>query len=210
MNTTRFRRVLSLVFMLSISFVIFSQNKTWTKYTIGNSFSLEVPSTLELRNDNQAYSQMLSANNIVINTGNVVFQQKGLGDLSTIKSSHYCRIIIQRIPGNMGDYYGAYETVYLDSEFKDALNQMAINAAYPWTPQNLSHTNTVVNGYKAIKSTYYRQSASKDDITLVRAYILQNKNEMVKIMFSYKKSDSALYADDLNKVIRSFKWKSVK
>lgn len=209
MDKIRIRRVLCMVFMLSIGLGAFSQNKTWTKYTIGNSFSIDVPSTLELRSDNQAYSQMLNSANIHINSKGVVFQQKGLGDMSTLKSSHYCRIIIERIPGVMGDYYGAYETVDLNYDLRKALSQMALYASKPWTPQSVTHTNTVVNGYKAIKTTYYRQSASKDDITLVRIYILQNKDEMVKVMFSYKKSDANLYADDLNKVIRSFKWISI-
>ena len=94
--------------------------ESWTKYIIGNgAFSISVPNTVELRNDYDEYTKLLKGIGIACNSDAVIFQQKGLSAKSPDAYKQYCRIMIQHIVGNKGDFLHYNQTERIDNETKD-------------------------------------------------------------------------------------------
>ena len=61
-----------------------------------------------------------------------------------------------------------------------------------------------INGTKAIEGAY-RRNGEKGPVKC-KFYLLSNYDEMVKMIISYRESDSSLWESDLENVIKTFKW----
>ena len=182
----------------------------WSRYNGGTAYSIAVPPTVELRDARDAYSQTLRRLNLNYNGGGVVFQQKGLARQEQSAYNKYCRIMIQYVHGNYGEYLNSTETETLDSEWKAVLDQLVSNNV--GTAARLigsySYKWTTINGAKCVQIDY-RRTGSNFDVTIpvvCRMAIFQNNNEMVIMTLSYREKEAGLWKADFEKVFKSFRW----
>ena len=187
----------------------------WNTYVMGNAFRISVPGTVELRSDEDVYTKMLKdlvepAYGVSLDHDKqIVFQQAGLANRTEEAYSRYCRIMIQYIKGNYGDFMKASETEELDAEWRSILREMVMgsiaNANLIGEP---TYRWVTLNGAKAIQVDYKRQGQNHDSSKAVvcRYYILQNNNEMVKIILSYRESEAHIWKEDFAEVGSTFSW----
>ena len=186
----------------------------WNTYVMGDAFRISVPASVEMRGDDDMYTKVLKdvsdATGIQLyDDKQIVFQQAGLSRQTSESYNRYCRIMIQYTKGSYGDFMKANETEELDCEWRTLLRQMV--------DESLANANLIgeptykwvtVNGAKAIQVDYKRQGQDYDSSKSVvcRYYILQNNNEMAKIVLSYRESEAGLWKDDFEKVAGTFSW----
>lgn len=182
----------------------------WTRYDVGSAYSIVVPPTVELRDARDAYSQTLNRLNLHYNSGGIVFQQKGLACQEQAAYNKYCRIMIQYVRGNYGDFMKTTETETLDYEWKSALDELVEEGIGPVARLMGSYTYkwTSINGAKCIQIDYRRTGSDFDaSIPVVcRIAIFQNDNEMVNMVLSYREKEAATWEADFDKVFKSFRW----
>ena len=182
----------------------------WTKYSAGSSFQISVPSTVELRGEEDEYSKSLKSLNLTQNDDNIIFQQKGLSRREKTALDQYCRIMIQYLKGSYGDFMKATETETLDSEWKGILDELVEGCIGPAARLMGSYTYkwSTISGAKCIQIDYRRTGNNFDpSIPVVcRIAIFQNNNEMVKLVLSYREKESNIWKDDFVRVFNSFKW----
>lgn len=182
----------------------------WTTYTAGNSFQISVPHTVELRNDDDEYTQTLKRLSLTNNNDNIIFQQKGLSRREPSALDRYCRVMIQYIKGMPGDFMTASETETLDSEWKSAFDELVEGCIGPAASLMGTYTYkwATVNGAKCIQIDYRRTGNNFDtSIPVVcRIAIFQNDNEMVKLILSYREKESDMWKAEFEQLFKSFKW----
>ena len=200
--------------------LLFSQNASaqtasqlpqgWTKYDGGTAYSIAVPPTVELRDARDAYSQALKRLNLNYNSGGIVFQQKGLARQEQAAYNKYCRIMVQYVRGNYGDFMKATETETLDSEWKSVFDELVEGSIGPAARLMGSYTYkwTTINGAKCIQIDYRRTGSDFDASipVICRIAIFQNDNEMVKMILSSREKEAATWKADFDKVFKSFRW----
>ena len=189
------------------SYSTFNVPKSWTKYSIsGNSFSISVPSTVELRNEYDAYTKRIKNIGRVCDSDIVVFQQKGLASNSSEAYQHYCRIMIRHAVGKADDFLHSNETEPIDYDTKSFLRDLVVaelggfsllgEPSFKWIE---------IDDTKAIEIKY-RRSGNDSNTTCCTMYLLFNYNEMVKMLVSYREQEKELWLPDLDNVIKTFKW----
>ena len=182
----------------------------WITYKGGTAFQLSVPPTVELRNDNDAYSQGIKSLNLTYNDGNIIFQQEGLSRQEPGAYDKYCRIMIQYVGGSSGDFMKSTETEPLDYEWQGVFDDLVGGSIGP--AANLmggySYDWTTINGAKCIRIDYRRTGNNFDtSIPVVcRIAIFQNNDEMVKLILSYREKEAFIWKEDFERVFESFKW----
>ena len=182
----------------------------WITYKGGTAFQITIPPTVELRNENDAYSQSLKSLSLTHNDGNIVFQQEGLSRQEPEAYDRYCRIMIQYISGTSGDFLKSTETETLDYEWQAIFDDLVEGSIGP--AANLmggySYDWTTINGAKCIKIDYRRTGNNFDtSIPVVcRIAIFQNNDEMVKLILSYREKEAFIWKEDFDRVFESFKW----
>ena len=191
-----------------VSIPEFQVPESWTKYIIDNgAFSISVPNTVELRNDYDEYSKHLKGIGIAYNSDAVIFQQKGLSAKSPDAYKQYCRIMIQHIVGNKGDFLLYNQTEKIDNETKEFFRgivdaelggfKVLEEPTYKWID---------INGTKAVEIKY-RRSGTDNNTTACTLYLLFNDDEAVKMIVSYREKDKDLWLPDFDNIIKTFKWK---
>lgn len=182
----------------------------WTTYWIdNNSFSIAIPQTLELRSANDRYTKRLRNRGIVVNTDNVVFQQKGLANSTAgTEDKHYCRVIISHAKCRPGDVYKSDETEPISGDMQSELYDIVSGELAPDQEFVMSPLFKWIdiNGQKAIEIKYKR-TGNKGDTTNCTMYLLFNYDELVKMIVAYRERESDLWASDMNKIIKTFRWK---
>ncbi len=188
-----------------------NESKEWTRYYIDNqAFSISVPPTMELRHDNDVYTKVLKNVGLSVNSDKVVFQQKELSGFSQNALSHYARIMILHSTGDYDDFYKYNETFPIDYEVKEDLKSIVLNNSKPYKLiGNPTYQWVSVGPCKALE-VKYRRNGDKGNTTNCRFYLLYNCNEMVQLIVSYREQESDIWANDLSKVIETFKWKTLK
>ena len=185
----------------------FQVPESWTKYIINNgAFSIYVPNTVELRNDYDEYSKHLKGIGIAYNSDAVIFQQKGLSAKSPDAYKQYCRIMIQHIVGNKGDFLRYNQTERIDNETKEFFRgivdaelggfKILEEPTYKWID---------INGTKVVEIKY-RRSGTDNNTTACSLYLLFNDDEAVKMIVSFREKDKALWLPDFDNIIKTFKW----
>ncbi len=181
----------------------------WTNYEGGTAYAIAVPPTVELRDARDAYSQTLRRLNLNHN-GGIVFQQKGLARQEQAAYNKYCRIMIQYIRGNNGEYLNSTETEALDSDWKAVLDELVQNNIGPAARLmgSITYKWSTINGAKCIQIDYKRTGNNYDSSIPVvcRMAIFQNNNEMVLMTLSYREKEAGTWQADFDKVFRSFRW----
>lgn len=181
----------------------------WTSYDGGTAYSIHVPPTVELRDARDAYSQTLRRLNPNHN-GGIVFQQKGLSRQEQSAFNRYCRIMIQYVLGNNGDFLKSTETEELNTEWKATFDQLVQNniGNAAKLMGNYTYKWVTINGAKCIQIDY-RRTGSNFDATIpvvCRMAIFQNSNEMVVMTLSYREKEAGIWKADFDKVLKSFRW----
>lgn len=182
----------------------------WTRYEGGTAYSIATPPTVELRDARDAYSQTLRQLNLNYNGGGIVFQQKGLARQEKAAYNKYCRIMIQYVRGNYGEYLKSTETEVLDDEWKTVIDELVHNNVGPAARLigNYTYKWVTINGAKCIQIDY-RRTGSNYDATIpvvCRMAIFQNSNEMVLMTLSYREKEAGLWKTDFENVFKSFRW----
>lgn len=197
------------------------QNETWVTVTMPGLCSYQIPPTLEVQKG--LYKLFMdqfkkSALEIDPSVDRVVAQPKGTNDLVPAAMGRYSRIIVETIMGAKGDFSKLDETYSapspaelreLDVEFKKEV-QLELDLAtsrgskmtmVSWQPVKVVE----VNGVVAIQITYTR-SINDNTPALVHNYLIQNNDVMHSVIISYRESEKELWAEDLDKVISTFKF----
>ncbi len=188
----------------------FQKPKNWTEYEIDGSFKISIPPIVELRHEHDNYTKQLDSMHLNLNKDAVIFQQKNLSNGAN--DDHYCRIMFQHFVGEDGDFMKSNETEFLDHEWNKTLTDMVNGDLFGM--QTLLDTPTFkwinVNEKTKAIEVVYRRSGNNDNTTHVTIYLLQNYNEMVKMIVSYRETEKELWLPDLDNVIKTYKWKSNK
>ena len=184
----------------------FSAPFSWSEYEIKEAFSIAIPNTMELRHDYDKYTQWVSSNIGLLSNADAVFQQKGLSDMSEDGYKTYARVLIQYYAFSPGEVEHHYESPRLTSEDYRNLREIVDEDIKPYTYVDIPTWRWIeIGGTKAIEGTY-RRNGSKGPVKS-KIYLLPNYDEMAIIVVAFREKDSDLWESDLNKVIRTFKWK---
>lgn len=179
---------------------------TWMRHHFKNSFFISVPSTIELRKDNDVYTKNFNSIQSTNNTDVVVFQQKGLSSVSKKATNSYCRIMIQYGYSGKGDFLRSNQIEEIEYEsksfFRDLVNaelgpyKLLDEPSYRWID---------IEGINAVEIKY-RRSGSDNNTTACAMYLLFNYDEMVRMIISYREQEKELWLPDLDNIIKTFKW----
>lgn len=182
----------------------------WETYDEDGVFEILIPPTVELRKDEDAYSSLLRNLNLAQDEGIVIFQQKGLSRQEESARSQYCRIMIQLIQGNRGDFMTTTETEVFDYEWKSAFDEMVKENIGPSAKLigNYSYRWKNINGANCIQIDYRRTGSNFDSSipVVVRMALFQNDDKMVRMVLSYREKEQELWKEDFEIVLNSFKW----
>ena len=176
-----------------------------------NAFSISVPASVERRRYDSPYSRNLRQNGIAdVAPDVIVFNQKGLGNMTERAQNQYCRIMIQFVQGQAGDFLNNYETEVFDMEAQQVLQEIVL-AEVGFAASligNISYNWIRVNNANGILVEYKRTGVHNDTSIPVccKIILFQNNNKLVKMILSYREKEASLWKDDFDVVLRSFKW----
>lgn len=193
----------------SVQIDAFYPGEDWERYEIARSFSIHVPKTMEMRHENDEYTQTINSMNVPISSADVVFQQKSLSTLSTDAYSTYARIMINHYDTSSDPVERHNESQILSPEDKRVLKDLVDDETLPFSYVEEPTFRWInIAGTKAIEAKYKR--AGTKGPVVCRIYLLPNYDEMVKIIVSYRESDANIWKSDLENVIKTFKWNKLK
>jgi hypothetical protein len=198
-----------------------AQETTWETVSIPGLCTFQIPPTVEIQKGTyklitDQFQKMILE--IDKSPDCVVVQPKGINDFDPVALKKYCRIIVETERGTKGDYAKLDEPLLVseaelkefDKEFWNQVEQQAA-AMYAkgvkmtilsWQPIKI----TRVNGVDALLITYTRSTNDAPSV-LVQVYMMiQNNDVMHTIAISYRESEKDIWADDLGRVINTFKF----
>lgn len=184
----------------------------WKTMTLYDAFSITVPSTVERQTKNSPYGRELASKGVQLQEDLIIFNQKGLCDLKPEAKEQYCRIMINFIEGEQGDFLKRDQTKQLDWEYKQLLSEMVTNEISSNSRQIGSFNSewVRVNNANAILVSYRRTGNNYNASRPVNCKILlfQDDNRLVKMILSYREDEANLWTTDFEQVMRSFEWKN--
>lgn len=190
-----------------VSAQYFIAPKNWTKYIIGDMFSISIPPSLELRSDLDKYTKFLeSINMYAIDSTEVVFQQKDLGSFDDNARKTYCRIIINYEILNESSGLTYKDSPYLSIEDKRCLRSIAdeqLGGLWDYV-EKPTYKWINISGTKAIDISYIR-TGSVSDVNC-HIYILFDRYKSVSIITAYRIQDNYLWKKNIDNIIYTFKW----
>jgi hypothetical protein len=183
---------------------------SWRTFNVGNQYEISVPPTVELKRSYDEYTQLQKKYNLPVNDEIVIFQQDGLSRRTEAALGKYCRVMIQYISGNYGDFLNKTETDNLNYEYAAIFQEMVTAEIGPASRQmgEIAYCWKEVKGQKYIEITYRRTGTDFDASIPVKCKlcIFQNNNEMVKMILSYREKEANFWASDFELVLKSFTW----
>ena len=176
-----------------------------------DAFSISVPATVERRRYDSPYSRNLRQNGIAdIAPDVIMFNQKGLGNMTERAQKQYCRIIMQFTQTQAGDFLNNYETAVFDWEAQQVIQEIVLAeiGSAASLIGNISYNWIRVNNANGILIEYKRTGAHNDSSIPVccRIILFQNNDKFVKMILSYREKEASLWKEDFDVVLRSFKW----
>lgn len=185
----------------------------WKTMVLYDAFSITIPVTVERQTKDSPYGRELANKGMLqLRDDLIIFNQKGLCDLKPDAKEQYCRIMINFIEGEKGDFLQKDQTEQLDWEYRQLLGEMVANEISPNSRQigNFTSEWIRVNNANAILVTYRRTGNNYDASRAVNCKILlfQDDNRFVKMILSYREHEANLWAADFEQVMRSFEWKN--
>lgn len=211
----------SIFFTIVIASVAYAQDSMWKTISIPEICTFRIPPTLEIQAGNfkKSNDQLLKdILEVTVTPNRVVAQQKGLNDGDPVASRRYCRIIVDTEIGAKGDNanlreplkMSALELKLLDKTLKKQIQKDAANlvdskglrfSILSWEPLRIVRGDE----FDAILTEYTRKMNDSQAV-LVRKYTIQNNDAMHRITISYTEAEKDQWAEDLNKVINTFKF----
>lgn len=185
-----------------------SQAKEWQKYTINGAFSFEVPNSVELRTSDDSYTKdMLKTYGYIINSDNIVFQQKNLStnDKNALLN-HYCRIIIHYQKGKANEYLSSNENYTLTKEDIESIKSIIESDAAERliSIKSIRYENNT--HFSSIIAEYIRNGYGDNSPVKVQYQFIYNNDEFVTLVLSYREKEKEIWENDFRKVIASFRW----
>jgi hypothetical protein len=193
----------------STSLPLFTPPSNWNSYLIDDAFLIDIPPTLELRSEYDSYTQFLCENHWAITNADAVFQQKDLGKMNSDAFNTYCRIMVARyyVGENNADHHSV--SPELLSEDYSKLRSMADSELGPWSYISMPTYNWIdIDGTKGINIAYSREGTNGEVICHI--YLFFNYDEIAKIVTSYWKVDKQIWEQNVNNVIKTFRWSNPK
>ena len=170
------------------------------------------PVTVELQTKDSPYMKQSIQRGYQTWDNVVIFQQKGLGEMTPKAMDQYCRIMLAYIEGNYGDFLCRDETEYLDSEFRQIIGEMVASCIGPNARLigTFSYEWVRINNANAIMVTY-RRTGNNFDVSIpvsCKMLFMGDNDRSVQMVLSYREKEAGLWADDFEQVLRSFEWKN--
>lgn len=220
-------KVLFTSFLLLVTFFsIYGQGSKippeWSVIEISKLGSIEVPPTIELRDDGSYISQaadvlrdnLLTQKKIELLKPNLTFQPKGVNNLQKDAIAKYARILISINKGDAGEFLSNNEvlgltrseledlsSMYRQSFDEDAKKMGGQAKLLKWFPIKV----VKINGTAAIRISYLRQAFNNPPV-FVQTYNFLNYDEKIEITLSYRENEKHLWAEDFEKSINSFRY----
>ncbi|GHV38884.1 hypothetical protein FACS1894179_02960 [Bacteroidia bacterium] len=190
----------------------------YIKYKIDRVGSISISPKMELQSGDykQGAENYIKSQGITITGNRIVFQQKGLNELSSSSFNSYARIIFETTIGSIGDFekLGSVATVSVAelNEVSSVYKQQFLQQ-YRGTTMKLIlwHGASIekVNGQTCIKYSYVRQLGNNPPVE-VASYIFQNNDRMHTITVSYRKNDKNTWGVILTNSLNSFKIENIR
>lgn len=208
-------------------------NDNFTRYEFPE-FSLSVPNTMELRNENSFMSLGKEVYNDKINNikkidivdFNFVFQPTGTDDVQNSDNQKealalYSRVLINYQKGKTDEFFKWNEDITYSQEeynelnniFKDNLLEGLNQAKKIGMNMEIVSISNIKIAKNANKFVYIEQQYVRKGLrgnVKVVDYYLYNNNEMVKLTISYRISENNLWETDFNKIIDTFSFTTKK
>ena len=177
-------------------------------YNIKDIFSISVSSNMEIRKSEDSYTKILQDTLCYFTNAEVVFQQKDLSNLRKSAFKKYCRIMILTDDNGNGEYPCSDESdfSYNDMEELKSLAKQELAPGFDFILAPIASIETSSYGYKYI-NVYYERSGLNGPVCVNMCFFF-NYNFAVKMVLSYRKSESNIWAEDIQHTINSFNWKS--
>lgn len=178
----------------------------WNLYVFSKSFTLCIPSSLEMRNDSDAYSVDLRRRHIEVNRDNVVFQQKGLSKNKPEAYETYCRVMIKIEE----EFLGCFESAFCNDEMSDAevenyrevARALSDNATLLYSPK----VRRVKIGEAYAVEVEYERNGYEGHTTKVYNYWLSNSDRRTLIIIAFRQNDKFEWENTVLDIIKSFNW----
>lgn len=185
----------------------------WGEYRIAGAFSISIPRTLEMRSEADVYTKLVKDIDwcgYKVNINNVVFQQKGLSICEPEALETYCRVMLNVEKGSPGDYLCFNEWAELSAEdiqyFEESLQQASDIAKDNFKIIGKPNVCWVhIEDFYGIKVQYLRIGV-EGNRTCVNTYYFFNNDRLATLTLSYRQSDADKWQDDLENIVRTFKW----
>lgn len=188
---------------------LFSVPEDWSEYKIDEAMTLAVPNTMELRKDYDDYTVWISDNLGILNSAVAVFQQRNLSTMSRDAYQTYARVLIQHCPLSPADVGHYYEYPELTTDDRLFLKELVDEELGPYNYVDTPTWRWIdINGTKAIEGSY-RRNGDEGPVNC-KYYLLSNYDEIVKILITFRERDRDRWEQDLNNIIKTFKWDSLK
>lgn len=118
--------------------------------------------------------------------------------------------MIAHIKGSHGEFLESSETVELNDEWEEVIDNIVRNNLAPTQKLigNYSYKWATINGAKCIQIDYRRTGIHNDMSRPVvcRIALFQNDNEMIELILSYREKEAEIWKSDFQKIYNSFKW----
>ena len=206
--------IISVLLLLSTLQVIAQE---WNTYQYQDRYSISVPSTMELRRENDTYTQLLNdiQGNIigfqVTSTSNnrITLQQAGLSTNKHEYKTKYCRILIdyytcenEHVPCS-GDKLELNEEYFTNGV--TAIQKDCESTKTPLMTIISNDTMTIANS-PATKIIYRRQGYNGASPVIVAIYTIFNYDEYVRFTIAFRETEQDIWMKDLVKARNSFRW----
>lgn len=199
-------------------------------YSFKDIVSMSVSDELELRDKDDQYTQFLNGT-INVSAAEIVFQQKGLGNMESSSYAHYCRILIDILEGEDGDFPFYNDSNFseedfrffkelADGEIEDAKmglkemgkEEMADKYGYVSLPKVTIEKTT--SGLVYANVHYVRtgfsnsgtEAVANDLNVVVDICLFFNSKYALKAIFAYREKEKNLWLPILNQARNSLMW----
>lgn len=185
----------------------FLQAKAFNKqYVFNNMFSISVNELLELRQDQDAYTRYIKDTLNYTASSEIVFQQKYLSNISQDAQTRYCRIMIKTFNDESCPYPASDDGDFSSDDIHELVNA-CVNELGPgqqFVDLPSSSIESTHKGHKYLLIKYTRSGYSGNVFVQI-CYFFNYKNA-VKAIFSYRISESSIWANPIDDAIKSFSW----
>ena len=181
----------------------------WNRYELDKAFSIYIPGTMELKAIYKPFVMPMGSNFTAIDNDEAVFLRGQRFMSANNGHDTYCCVTIFHATGTPGDAESHNQAPDITPDDKEVLRPFIDHEVPPYSLiEQPSYRWVDIAGTKAIEASYSR--TSDDGPVICRLYLLQNYDEIAKVVVAYREKDADLWKDDLEKVISTFEWNNPK